>query len=46
MPGPKIRTARLCLGNSWARPVNGDFHFAWLLRLMGSISPRPDPISR
>ena len=26
---------RLALGNSWAWPVNGDFHFEWFSRLMG-----------
>lgn len=29
------RITRLCLGNSWAWPVNGDFHFEWFSRLMG-----------
>lgn len=29
------RVSRLCLGNSWAWPVNGDFHFEWFSRLMG-----------
>jgi len=29
------RITRLCLGNSWAWPVNGDFHFEWFSKLMG-----------
>jgi haloalkane dehalogenase len=29
------RIARLCLGNTWAWPVNGDFHFEWFSKLMG-----------
>jgi len=29
------RITRLCLGNTWAWPVNGDFHFEWFSRLMG-----------
>jgi haloalkane dehalogenase len=29
------RVTRLCLGNTWAWPVNGDFHFEWFSRLMG-----------
>lgn len=31
--GARIR--RLCLGNTWAWPVNGDFHFEWFSRLLG-----------
>ncbi len=26
---------RLALGNTWAWPVNGDFHFEWFSKLMG-----------
>lgn len=26
---------RLCLGNTWAWPVNGDFHFEWFSKLLG-----------
>jgi haloalkane dehalogenase len=29
------RIARLILGNTWAWPVNGDFHFEWFSKLMG-----------
>lgn len=29
------RITRICLGNTWAWPVNGDFHFEWFSRLMG-----------
>jgi len=29
------RITRLCLGNTWAWPVNGDFHFEWFSKLMG-----------
>ncbi len=29
------RISRLCLGNTWAWPVNGDFHFEWFSKLMG-----------
>jgi haloalkane dehalogenase len=29
------RVKRLCLGNTWAWPVNGEFHFEWFARLMG-----------
>ena len=29
------RIAGLCLGNTWAWPVNGDFHFEWFSKLMG-----------
>ncbi len=29
------RITRLCIGNSWAWPVNGDFHFEWFSKLMG-----------
>jgi len=25
----------LCLGNTWAWPVNGDLHFEWFSRLLG-----------
>jgi haloalkane dehalogenase len=31
------RITRLCLGNGWAWPVNGDFHFEWFSRLMGGF---------
>jgi haloalkane dehalogenase len=31
----KRRITGLCLGNTWAWPVNGDFHFEWFSRLMG-----------
>jgi haloalkane dehalogenase len=29
------RLTRFALGNTWAWPVNGDFHFEWFSRLMG-----------
>ncbi|MCA0301567.1 MAG: alpha/beta fold hydrolase [Proteobacteria bacterium] len=29
------RIRRIVLGNTWAWPVNGDFHFEWFSRLMG-----------
>jgi haloalkane dehalogenase len=29
------RISRLCLGNTWAWPVNGDFHFEWFSKLVG-----------
>ncbi len=29
------RISRLCLGNTWGWPVNGDFHFEWFSKLMG-----------
>lgn len=29
------RFSRICLGNTWAWPVNGDFHFEWFSKLMG-----------
>jgi haloalkane dehalogenase len=29
------RITRLCLGNTWAWPVNGDFHFEWFSKMMG-----------
>ena len=29
------RISRLCLGNTYAWPVNGDFHFEWFSRLFG-----------
>jgi|SRR5271165_4276764 len=29
------RITGLCLGNTWAWPVNGDFHFEWFSNLMG-----------
>lgn len=29
------RITRLILGNTWAWPVNGDFHFEWFSKLMG-----------
>lgn len=29
------RLTRIALGNSWAWPVNGDWHFEWFSRLMG-----------
>ena len=29
------RINRLCLGNTWAWPVNGDFHFEWFSKLLG-----------
>jgi haloalkane dehalogenase len=29
------RITRLCLGNTWAWPVNGDFHFEWFSKFMG-----------
>jgi haloalkane dehalogenase len=29
------RVTRLCLGNTWAWPVNGGFHFEWFSKLMG-----------
>jgi haloalkane dehalogenase len=29
------RITKLCLGNTWAWPVNNDFHFQWFSKLMG-----------
>lgn len=29
------RITGLCLGNTWAWPVNGDLHFEWFSKLMG-----------
>ncbi len=29
------RITRLCLGNTWAWPLDGDFHFEWFSRLLG-----------
>ncbi len=29
------RINRLCLANTWAWPVNGDFHFEWFSKLLG-----------
>ena len=29
------RITRLCLGNTFAWPVNGDFHFEWFSKLLG-----------
>ena len=29
------RISSLCLGNTWAWPVNGDLHFEWFSKLMG-----------
>ena len=29
------RISRFCLGNTWAWPVNGDFHFEWFSKLLG-----------
>jgi haloalkane dehalogenase len=34
------RITRLCLGNTWAWPVNGDLHFEWFSRLMGGAVGR------
>jgi haloalkane dehalogenase len=34
------RITRLCLGNTWAWPVNGDNHFEWFSRLMGGAIGR------
>lgn len=34
------RINRLCLGNTWAWPVNGDLHFEWFSRLMGGLIGR------
>ena len=34
------RITRLCLGNTWAWPVNGDFLFEWFSRLMGGAVGR------
>ena len=31
---------RLCLGNTWAWQVNGDFHFEWFSKLMGGAIGR------
>ncbi len=30
-----VRLTRFALGNTWAWPVNGDWHFEWFSRLMG-----------
>lgn len=29
------RITRLCLGNTWAWPVNGELHFEWFSKLLG-----------
>ena len=29
------RITRLCLGNTWAWPVNGDWHFEWFSKFLG-----------
>lgn len=34
------RITRLVLGNTWAWPVNGDWHFEWFSRLMGGALGR------
>jgi haloalkane dehalogenase len=34
------RITGLCLGNTWAWPVNGDFHFEWFSRAMGGAIGR------
>jgi len=34
------RITRLCLGNTWAWRVNGDFHFEWFSKLMGGPAGR------
>ncbi len=34
------RISRVCLGNTWAWPVNGDFHFEWFSKLMGGLVGR------
>jgi haloalkane dehalogenase len=35
MAATEGRITRLCLGNTWAWPVNGDFHFEWFSKLLG-----------
>ena len=35
MAATEGRIARLCLGNTWAWAVNGDFHFEWFSKLLG-----------
>jgi len=34
------RVAGLAIGNSWAWPVNGDFHFEWFSKLLGGAVGR------
>lgn len=34
------RIERLCLGNTWAWSVNGDWHFEWFSRLLGGALGR------
>jgi haloalkane dehalogenase len=34
------RIGRVVLGNTWAWPVNGDWHFEWFARLMGGAFGR------
>ena len=34
------RIDRVVLGNTWAWPVNGDWHFEWFSRLMGGAAGR------
>lgn len=34
------RLTRFVLGNTWAWPVNGDWHFEWFARLMGGAVGR------
>ncbi len=34
------RISRVCLGNTWAWPVNGDFHFEWFSKLMVGLVGR------
>ena len=40
MLGAAGRITRLALGNTWAWPVNGDFHFEWFAKLMGGCIGR------
>jgi len=40
MQNTENRITRFCLGNTWAWPVNGIFHFEWFARLMGGAIGR------
>ena len=40
MQNTENRITGFCLGNTWAWPVNGIFHFEWFARLMGGAIGR------
>ena len=40
MGATQDRISRLCLGNTWAWRVNGDFHFEWFSKLLGGALGR------